>query len=316
VTFDYVDDVVLTSVSPSVGPSSGGTTLRLVGSGFVFSPNLRVRFGLHSVPATYVSATEISCVTQASDGGDVSLSVSNNGVDYSSTTVQYTYRAVARVTSIAPQGGSVDGGTVVLVTGSDFVDSGSLACKFGDAAASAATFVSATSVRCVAPSGSSGSVAVEVSNNGADFTKDSVQFRYHASAAVSSLAPGSGPVSGGTVITVHGFNFVDSDALYCRFGGDGAGVTARWISSSKVECVAPAHALGSVSVEVTLNDADYTDDGISFTFVKDVLLTSIVPAAGPAGGDTLVTLSGSFVLNLIITVVLDPQSSLALCLTA
>ena len=128
VAFDFVDDALLTSVTPTIGPSSGGTTLTLKGSGFVFSPHLQVRFGLHSVPATFVSSTEIKCVTQASEVGDASLSITNNGVDYSGASVKFTFRGDAQVHAIVPHGGSITGGTTIIATGSGFTNTSSLAC--------------------------------------------------------------------------------------------------------------------------------------------------------------------------------------------
>ena len=76
-------------------------------------------------------------------------------------------------------------------------------------------------------------MSVEVTVNGEDYTSDAVQFRYMPEATVSSVSPGSGPSSGGTLVAVYGSNVVDSELLVCRFGSSSV-VSARWLSSSQV----------------------------------------------------------------------------------
>jgi hypothetical protein len=69
------------------------------------------------------------------------------------------------------------GGTVITVTGSNFVDSPNLRCKVGTVA-HAGTFVSVTKVRCTTPANPAGALAVEISNNVNDYTTDAVLFTY------------------------------------------------------------------------------------------------------------------------------------------
>merc|ERR550514_2368670 len=94
------------------------------------------------------------------------------------------------------------------------------------------------------------------------------------------------------MVTVHGYNFVDSDTLACRFGDADAEYT-RWISSSKIECEAPPHAVGEVSVELTTNGVDYTSNGVLFKYLPEVEVTSVTPAAGVVSGGTAVQVLGS-----------------------
>lgn len=70
------------------------------------------------------------------------------------------------------------GGTHVTVTGTNFVNSAGLVVKFGSRLTTL-TFVTASTATCIAPSAATtGAVAVEVSNNNADFTANGVQFTY------------------------------------------------------------------------------------------------------------------------------------------
>jgi hypothetical protein len=82
-------DPVVRAIEPSSGPAGGNTSLRILGSGFVYSRNLLVRFSLASdrwqavVTAQFVSATELQCVTPAAAAsGDAAIEVSVNGKEF------------------------------------------------------------------------------------------------------------------------------------------------------------------------------------------------------------------------------------------
>ena len=123
------------------------------------------------------------------------------------------------------------GGTVVTVAGSNFVASALLRCKFNSTVV-VATFVSASSCRCVTPAHDSGHVYVDVSNNNQDYTQrvcsssTSVRLFFFsfatstlfmlfalcvANVEVYELYPPRGPVYGNTTVTVFGREFLDMD---------------------------------------------------------------------------------------------------------
>ena len=106
VQFKFMPEIEVSSVSPAVGTTSGGTVVSVKGSAFTFSQNLQCRFGLAAVAATFVSTEEVKCVAPAADAGSVAVSVTGNGVDFSITSAQYEYSATAKV-SIAPDAGVV-----------------------------------------------------------------------------------------------------------------------------------------------------------------------------------------------------------------
>ena len=86
----YVDVPKVITVTPSLGSSYGGDLLRLVGEGFLRTPNLSCRFGRMDekypkvTPATFESDTDITCETpEMRRGGTVWVEVTLNGFDYS-----------------------------------------------------------------------------------------------------------------------------------------------------------------------------------------------------------------------------------------
>jgi hypothetical protein len=66
----------------------------------------------------------------------------------------------------------------VAVFGTNFLAESRLACSFGSVAATAAVFKTSTLVFCTAPAQAAGAVALEIANNGQQFTGDGVQFTY------------------------------------------------------------------------------------------------------------------------------------------
>jgi hypothetical protein len=109
------------------------------------------------------------------------------------------------VSSILPSNGPLAGGTPVTISGSGFLSTGAVGCKFGTAAVSA-TFVSAAQLLCAAPAGT-GTVAVTVSNNGVEYSATSANFIYSTAITLTGLSVTTGPTG---VHIVHCF-------FFCRF---------------------------------------------------------------------------------------------------
>ena len=87
------------------------------------------------------------------------------------------------------------------------------------------------------------------------------------------------------MVVVHGYDFADTEALFCRFGDNTSAISpARYIDFVRVECEAPPHAVGEVSVELTTNGVDYTSNGVLFKYLPEVEVTSVTPAAGVVSG--------------------------------
>ncbi|KAH8066382.1 hypothetical protein JL722_820 [Aureococcus anophagefferens] len=262
--FVYAAALDLAAASPLSGPANGGTVVAIEGSGFRFSTLLYCRFGWTEVAATFVSETEIRCASPSGESGPATLSVSNNKQDYVDLASSFVYEVSPVVASIAPDVGAVAGGTAVTILGSGFEDV--TLCLFGDEAIPA-TVASATEVRCAAPAAAAGAVAVGVSINGADAYAGTSQYRYVAVPEVLSLEPASGGVAGGGTVIVRGLNFADSSLLACRFG--------------------------TATRAVSVNGADFTDDGATFSYLATAVVSGVSPASGPSTGGTEVTVTGS-----------------------
>ncbi|KAK7253720.1 hypothetical protein SO694_00002343 [Aureococcus anophagefferens] len=285
--FAYAAALDLAAASPLSGPANGGTVVAIEGSGFRFSTLLHCRFGWTEVAATLVSETEIRCASPSGESGPATLSVSNNKQDYVDLASSFVYEVSPVVASIAPDVGAVAGGTAVTILGSGFEDV--TLCLFGDEAIPA-TVASATEVRCAAPAAAAGAVAVGVSINGAG-ARGTSQYRYVAVPEVLSLEPASGGVAGGGRSSCGGST---SRTRACwRAAARRRRRAARWVNSTELECEAPAGAAGDVAVEVSVNGADFTDDGATFSYLATAVVSGVSPASGPSRRGTEVTVTGS-----------------------
>jgi hypothetical protein len=99
-----------------------------------------------------------------------------------------------------------------------------------------------------------------------------------------SLAPTSGPVTGGTPVTISGSGFSTSSTL-CQFG-QAPSPSAVVVNSSILVCHSPVStAVGFVPIRVSVDTGvTYTDHSIDFQYFGSIVLTSIAPTQGSSLG--------------------------------
>jgi hypothetical protein len=165
-TFTYVARPVVTGVSPSVGPTEGGTTITVTGTKFSGTTAVQVG-GVAATSFTVNSDTSLTVVTPAHAAGQVDVVVSNQEFDSAvNGGSKFTYVTRAVVSSLSPSSGPPEGGTTVVITGSNFT--GATAVRFGGADAASFTIDSDTSITAVSPARAASTVAVQVSKQGID----------------------------------------------------------------------------------------------------------------------------------------------------
>ncbi|NVI85585.1 putative Ig domain-containing protein, partial [Janthinobacterium sp. BJB401] len=286
--FTFVAAPTVTSISPTAGPATGGSTVIITGTGF--STTTAVTFGATSaIGFTVNSATQITATAPAGTGTVDVRVTSLGGTSATSAADQFTFVAAPVVSSISPTSGPTTGGTTVIITGSNF--SGTTAVTFGATLASGFTVNSATQITATAPVGSAGTVDVRVTSaGGTSATSANDQFTYVAVPTVSSISPTAGPASGGTTVTITGSNFSGTTAV--TFGAtSAAGFTVN--SATQITATAPS-GTGTVDVRVTTTGGtSATSAADQYTFVAAPAVTSISPTAGPSTGGTTVIISGS-----------------------
>lgn len=270
---------VVSTVSPTSGPLTGGTPITITGAGFV-NDNLVVRFGSSTCTnVQVVSPTELTCTdSPRSAAGQVDVLVTIDGVTGSKSGA-YTYNPV--VTSVSPQTGSAGGGTPITITGGGFAAGAQV--SVGGQPCASVSVVNNGSLTCVTSAHMTGVTDIVVTVNGAQGELDDA-FTFQP--VITSLSQVVGPVTGGTQLTLNGFG-LNANATVTI-----GGATCAYDSSNgtSLTCTTSAHAAGVVSVQLTNVDTTTTTASNAFTYQP--VVSSIAPANGPVTGHTDVTIEG------------------------
>jgi len=292
--FVYAPRMAAVSALPSRGPTSGGTMVTVGGSlSDGDDTPLRCMFGAISVIATKTADGGVVCGAPASaESGEVELRLhGEDGARGESIAVRFLYFRKPEVQGLSPWTGSFEGGTLIHVSGLDFLGDG-VTCRFGAGQElGKGRSVSSTLVSCVTPAAtSSGLVSVEVSfNGGADFSSNGHRFMYEEPAMVEALVP-SAVRSGeaGQVVTVLGRHFGRNSELSCQFGRNSLVAVLQHVSSSAVVCAVPGQIAGTVTVSVSNNGVDAGAMGRPLVVEMQRSLVSLRPSKGPVQGGSVV----------------------------
>jgi hypothetical protein len=238
----------ITSTSAHSGRTSGGTHVTIHGADFTNVTG--VSFG--NYPATGVKVLSASTISvfsppHASARGVYVRVLTTHGAS-SVNDAHFAYVAPPAVTSTSPASGTTAGGTVVTVQGTNFTQVTKV--SFGSVPGTALTVTSATSLHVVAPAHAAGPVDIRVTTSyGTSRAVGADAFTYVAPApAVTAVAPGGGPIAGGTTVTVTGSGFAPGSTV--AFGTT-AGTVVDVLSPTSLTVVAPARAAGQVHVRVS-----------------------------------------------------------------
>jgi alpha-tubulin suppressor-like RCC1 family protein len=238
----------VSGVSPSRGPSAGGTKVTITGSSFEGAS--AVHFGANAATTFTVESPEtISAVAPAGATGTVDVTVTTAaGTSPIGVADRFSYVAPPSVAKLSVKNGAGAGGTSVTITGSNL--EGATSVSFGANAATGVTIESATSITAVAPAGS-GTVNVTVTTPGGTSTPSKHnQFGYIPS--VTGVTPGSGPALGGTGVTIAGAGFAPGvGATGFKFGSKKAS-HVECASSTSCTATTPAGGAGTVTVTASV----------------------------------------------------------------
>lgn len=163
-SYFYLGAPFMASVSVSSGPTAGGNTITISGTGL--STASAVAFGANSATPTVISDGMISVTVPAgTSAGSVGLSVITGGGV--SSGLSYAYVDAPTVTSVSPSSGPTSGGTAVTLTGTDLATTSSV--TVGGIVAPFAV-LNSTTVSVVTPPGDAGATDLVVVTNGGSST--------------------------------------------------------------------------------------------------------------------------------------------------
>jgi hypothetical protein len=244
------------------------------------------------------SDSQITAYAPSQAAGTVDITVTTFAGTSPSTSADhftFTAQSTPTVSSLATSAGSTAGGTLVTLTGTNYL--GDTSVQFGTVAA-AFTVNSDTSISAIAPSQAAGTVHVTVTTfGGTSSTSVNDEFVYSAASApsVSSLTPSSGSTPGGEAITILGANFTAATAV--SFGSLPA-ASFSVNSDGSITAIAPPSASGAVTITVTTPSGTSTSGmGTSYTYnnvtASAPTVTGLDTTTGSTAGGMSLVISGT-----------------------
>ncbi|HEY1646334.1 MAG TPA: IPT/TIG domain-containing protein, partial [Candidatus Saccharimonadales bacterium] len=153
--------------------------------------------------------------------------------------------------------------------------------------------------------GGTGGIQVDVSNNGQDYSNDTLIFTYVNTTHIYSVYPDFTFIEGGTNVTLTGIGFsyipfyftnvsviFGSAIVYPIFMND-TYMVVEAPSSSAAGPLQSIEGRNGVNLDVSGNGVEMTDDGWYFFYESDLSEFTLVPSSGPMSGSTHITITGS-----------------------
>jgi hypothetical protein len=307
--FTYVGPPTVSSVSPDIGPRTGGTEITITGTNFLSGSTVAIGQGsgtpeVAASDVDVVSLTEITAVTGGgAEVGTYDVYVRTGaGSSAGNSKAAFTYVGAPTVTSVSPGVGPKSGGTKITITGTNFLSGASVAIGQGlsgpPVAATEVDVVSLTEITALTGAAKVGTYDVYVTTAaGTAGGNSKTRFTYAAAPTVTSVSPNAGPKAGGTEITIMGTNFLPGATVAIGQGLSGPPVAATdvdVVSSSKITARTGAGKVGTYDVYVTTPGG--TNGGRpnrTFTYVARPTVTNVGPNNGPFDGGTTIDISGT-----------------------
>lgn len=304
----YFRTPVIYSINPNSGPSTGGTMIAIIGANFTadaapedflcrFTPTT-VNAGRKLVPAIFKSEGLIYCALPGGwgSGTEVKIDITFNGIDFTSINTKFNiFQIDYAFPRSAPNIGSNIG---IAIYGSGFVPNDNATCVIENKDVKA-TLVTWGKVVCPIPPATGGptfvgNVPLEVTVNGIDYKKFPRGFQYYQQPTVEDVTPLSGPVNGGSSITVFGGPFranFDLANLTCAIGDFSS--PAIIIDVHTLQCVTPSMEKPKngtyLPVRISVNGQDYTNNSHMYSVYG---LIDSAPKGGPYSGGTEILIKG------------------------
>ncbi len=293
--FEFLQTGTLTAVEPAFGPSAGGQSVTLRGTGL--GAARAVVFG--SRPALRLAPiddTTLVAVTPPGAAGPVAVHVAVPQGCYTARGA-YSYVDPLALASVRPAFGPSTGGGVVTLGGSGFAPD--VRVWFGAAPAEILASPDATTLHVRTPPGPAGPVAVRLEAGAAAHVAESA-FVYldmpdgvaPAAPALHGVTPPTGRTAGGEPVTVLVTGLRSAERLRVQFGAARATLVEATLEAGSLRVLTPPGPAGPVAVRVTQGEASLRSDA-AFRYVEPPTLASVEPATGPAAGGLPLTVRGS-----------------------
>jgi large repetitive protein len=316
-SYTYAPVPTISNISPLAGVLAGGT-VTINGAGFesgsaftttqVTVDGTPITAVCGSSPCfTVVTANQIVVQVPSHAGGTVGITVTTVGG--TSTAAEYAYAPVPTITGVSPNAGPPSGANPVTITGTDFESSNGPGTNYvatsmsinGATCAITSCFVvnSPTQITIASMPAdlAGGIVPITVTTlAGTSATGSNSQYNYVASfPTVTSIAPSSGAVSGGAILTINGTNFGTQGAMFAatkvNFGSTAVTTTPcpptpttacfNVGGPTKITVFTPPGTAGPLNVQVTTPHSTSPSDPVPADVYTYVAPGTYTPEAVP-----------------------------------
>jgi hypothetical protein len=283
-SFTYIAPPNITGITPLFGSTTGGTSVTITGTSFTGATSVTFG-GIAATSLTLVDSTTITCITPArATAGAVGVIVITGGGP-SNTFASFTYILPPNIKSMTPASVSRVGGTIVTITGTNFI--GATSVTLGGLNATSFNVVNGTSITCVTPERTTGGMVSVIVTTGGGPSNTFSTFIYVP--FVSAILPAFGTRTGGTSVKITGIGFKGATSV--TFGGIPA-TNLFVFNPTTITCRTPAGIVAeAVGVIVSTGDGP-SNTFSSFTYITPPNITGISPSYGGTVGGTIVTITG------------------------
>ena len=228
--------------------------------------------------------------------GQMEVEITINGADYTVNQRSIKVAGPPTVSKVTPNGADVNGGVIVTIAGTGFIDSPELSVAFGELVSRSMVFVSstklvATTAPCspLCPNGTDVFVKIFLEGKG---EVSNVPFRYLNSSSIISIFPPFGSLTGGTPLAIDATNKHATNDFRCRFGEVDVYGTYD-AERDRLVCNTPSVTTPHVvSVQIALDGQTFSIP-TAFEYRAPISVSSARPSMGPVAGGTHVTIHGT-----------------------
>lgn len=289
--FTYFSPISLAGISPTTGPTEGGTDIVLTGGSFT-SGMVATIGGRHVVNLT-IAEDGLSATAKTPPGAGRADVVVIDAFGRSTLPLAFSFTSSLALDAVTPSVASP--GDVVELLGSGFAESNGVvvAAEVADTVASRNNLISDRRQRVVVPAVPAGLQDVGVRRNAETVSLNDalvVLGDPTGSFAVTAVVPTTADVGGGDVVTVVGEGFATATSV--SFDGV-LGTDLVVVNDRQLRVTAPAHASGAVDVVVALADTSTSTLTSALTYLEQVRVQTVSPVSADAAGGVEVTVTGA-----------------------
>jgi hypothetical protein len=276
--FTYVPEgPVVEKLSRTQGPVKGGAKVKV--KGFNLAGATAVHYGAKEATSFTVESSKSIATVVPQGAGTVDVTVTTpEGTSPITPGDEYTYVSnPPGVSGVSPKQGPAAGGTVVQITGVNFLEA--TAVHFGSTDSPSFTVNTAKSITAVAPPETVARIEITVTTyygtSAHEFCSVKIpcsirDYYKYVEPTVTSVTPNSGPTSGGTPVTITGTGFAIGTTETSFSFHSAPATSVECTSINTCTAVTPEHAADTVDVrahiEGTFEASAINPPGDQFTF--------------------------------------------------